>query len=145
MSLLQSLGIDITVIIQLGIAAVSFLILATAVFNAFQRSYIQRLSNTLGSHSNAEETYSKIEIVKQNYEDRVKALNKEIGQLFNQAKQEARQAQTEQLELVKREIETLKKVSAQEIETQEALYRSKKSELAKEVSESIYNQLVAQR
>ena len=145
MSLLQALGIDITVIAQFGIAATAFLILATAIFNAFQKSYLQRLSNTVGSQSHAEETYQKIEIVKQNYEQRAKALNQEIANIFDSEKAKSKEFLAEKQNQAKKDIEDLKSSSHKQMEIQLANIQSKKLEIVNDLTGSIYDQLVSQR
>jgi len=145
MSLLQSLGIDITVIIQFCIAATVFLILATAVFSAYQKSYLDRLQNTIGNQSNAGVTEQKIEIVKQNYEQRVKELNQEIAKIFEAEKLKAKEYLTTKQNKIRKEIEDLRLFSDQQTRLQIKAIEEKKSELVNELSNSIYKQLVPQR
>jgi F0F1-type ATP synthase membrane subunit b/b' len=145
MSLLQALGIDISVVAQLGIAAVSFLILATAVFNSFQRAYLQRLTNTIGNQSSAEETFQKIEVVKQSYETRVKQLNAEIQAIFEAEKQKAKDTLVEKQRLAKEEIEKLKEETSKQFEVQFIAFQAKKNDLVDELSNTIYDLLVSQR
>jgi F0F1-type ATP synthase membrane subunit b/b' len=145
MSLLQSLGIDITVIVQLAIAATTFLILATAVFSAFQKSYLERLNNTIGSQASAEETLEKIEIVKQSYEERVKALNQEIKKIFDQERLKAKDYLAQKQNQVKKDIEEMRLSNQQHVQIQIKAVQEKRSEIVNELSNYIYDQLVSQR
>jgi len=145
MSLLQALGIDISVIAQLVIASLSFLVLATAVFSAFQKSYIQRLNNTVGNQSEAADTFHKIEVVKQSYEARLKELNAEVNKIFEAERQNAKESFLQCQNKTKQEIEILKVNSAKQSEVQLATFQAKKSELVTDLTNTIYDQLVSQR
>lgn len=142
MSLLQALGIDITVLFQLGIAAISFLILALTVFKPFQSAYLARLKNTLGSAADTEEVAQKIQIVQQTYEQRVKELHAKIAEIFALQKKAAAEAHAQKIKEAQQKVELLRQESEATLQKYKAEYSSKKETLSSDLSSSIYERLV---
>lgn len=142
MSLLQSLGLDSTIFIQFLIACFSFLALAYMVFIPFQKAYLSRLNNTIGSQSEAEETLRKIKIVQESYQSRMKELNDKISEIFSKEKKIANLDYQAKLETVKLEISKLQLQTEESIQAIRTEYEQKKGGVVSDLSKNIFEQLV---
>jgi F0F1-type ATP synthase membrane subunit b/b' len=142
MSLLQALEIDITVLVQLGIAAVSFLILATAVFSSFQKAYLVRLKNTVGHRAHTEEVQQKILTVKQNYEERVRTLNSDIAKIFEKEREQVKLTQLSYQKSAQETIESLRVQNQVLLQEQEKSFQVQRQNLVQDLSGVVYSRLV---
>lgn len=142
MSLLQSLGLDSTVFIQFLIACFSFLALAYTVFVPFQKAYLSRLNNTVGSQNEAEEILRKIKIVQDSYQSRMKELNEKISQIYKSEKKKANEDYQTKLNVAKLNIAKLQEETEESLKTIRAEYGQKKGGVVSELSKNIFEQLI---
>lgn len=142
MSLLQSLGLDSSVFIQFFIACFSFLALAYMVFTPFQKAYLSRLNNTVGSQSEAEEILRKIKIVQETYQNRMKELNDKIIEIYNVQKKIASADSQTKIEAVKIELQKLQLATEESVKQIRSEYEQKKGGVVSDLSKNIFEQLI---
>lgn len=143
MSLLQSLGIDNTVILQFIIAAFSLAVLSAFVFSPFQKAYSERIKNTDGNVADSEEVLEKIQILKLNYESRLKELNKEINNIFEDQKKIALSEQIKTLEEIRKQIERNKSNFEDQLIKVRAKYEADKENMVSALSLQIFDRLIS--
>ena len=143
MSLLQALGIDITVLIQFAIASYAFLSLAIVVFRPFQAAYLSRLKNTIGSQSETAEIFEKIKIIQENYEIRTRELNSQLAQIFANQKKQTSEKQAQKIQFIQNQLKELQAQNEKQMLQFRQSFQGEKVGIVNELSEAILKTLIS--
>lgn len=130
MDVLDSLGVNQTIVLQFGVFLVCYLIISNLLFKPYFAAFSKRDELTVGQSAEASQIWKQVELLQQQFESEAKDLNmkvKEIydahkiesSKLYNEALIVARQEAKELLEnsrkTLKLEIQSLEKPLANEI------------------------------
>lgn len=143
LSIFQSLGINVSLFIQLGLFVVIFYLLKHLVFTPFFAAYEDRESMTYGNEELAEKLNAQSLELESIYQNKARELNEEIKSLFDQSRTEV-QKESEEL-FKKARQEAKEKIDKSRAEIM-ASYNAAKNELSKEIpdiADSIASQLTS--
>lgn len=130
MDLLSSLGIDYTIVYQLGIFLVGYAILYNLVFKPYVAAHNKRLERTVGGLESNDRVLADIQHLKKHHEDKSREINQEYKLIYDEKRSEAlvefdkitakaRETAKEQIErtrsLIKLEIDKSKKIIEKEV------------------------------
>lgn len=87
-NIIDALGIDDTLKIQLIIFAFAFLFLKYVVFNPYFSAFEERQRRTTGSQEKANELIEKTKELEERYQKNARALNEEIKAIYDKARLE---------------------------------------------------------
>lgn len=129
-SLLNALGVNETIWLQLACFIVSYLALSHLVFKPYMKAHHEREKRTVGNEESAVRIIEEAQDLHSNYELKAKALNSEIRSIYDKqrsdalkdyetmikdARESAQQAMAATREKIAQEIQTAQKKLAVEI------------------------------
>ncbi len=145
LSLLSSLGIDNSVWLQMLVFFVAYAILSNLVFKPMLIAYEHRENKTQGQSAINQASLTKTQEMIELYEQKNRALNKQIQEMYSKVREEAAVEQTQILGKAKSEAELL--INNSKSKTQEAL-KAARDESVKEIpalAHSITEKLVGRQ
>ena len=92
-NIIQALGVNQTIWVQLGLFFVSYLFLSRIVLEPYYKAFSEREAKTVGGRERAEKVYAQTRELENLFQRKARALNSELKEIFDKAKV---QAQTEQ-------------------------------------------------
>jgi F0F1-type ATP synthase membrane subunit b/b' len=141
--ILQSLGVNNTVWVQIALFAVVVLFIKNFVFNPYMMAFEERLAQTTGSQDEAEKVIAATRELESNYQRLARTLNLEIKSAYDKEKAKA-QAEHERIVLAARDNANEQITGAKKLINEE--YMRAREELLKETSmlgDAMVAQLVA--
>lgn len=129
--ILSQLGVDNTFFFQFVIFMVVFVFLWNVTFSAYFKAYEVRESKTTGSEAEADELLKQTESLEKEYQDKARALNAEIKEVFDA---ERKAANKEQEKIVNEAREEAKSYVATAREKIQSEYNRAREELFSETN-----------
>ena len=142
LSLLNALGVNQTIWIQLACFLVSYIALTQLIFKPYMKAYHERENRTVGSEESAIRIIEEAQTLTGSYEKKARELNSEMKQLYDLKRSEAMK-DYEALIRLARENSSLAIESARaKIKTEVDLARKKLATEIPAVSSAIASRLV---
>lgn len=117
-SLLSSLGINNSVWLQMIVFFVAYAILSNLVFKPFMLAYEHREKKTQGQSQQNQASLQKAQELSEQFEQKARALNKQVQAIYEKVREEASEAQGKILAQAKSESENIIGTSKQKIATE---------------------------
>lgn len=141
LGILQSLGANETVWLQLVLFLVAYIFLSKVLFKPYLEAYIERKKRTEGNQQIAERVIAETQELEHVYQKKARSLNTEHKQIYDQSRSQAIHEHSELVNKAKANAKTIleetKANIAEEIKKAKAELQSE----APAVSRSIVNQL----
>ncbi len=129
--ILSQLGVDSTFFIQFGIFMVVFIFMWNVTFSAYFKAFEAREAKTTGSVEAANDLLKQTEALEKQYQEKARALNAEIKEVFDA---ERKAASKEQEKLVGEAREKAKAYVAEAREKIQSEYNRAREELFSETN-----------
>lgn len=142
LSLIQSLGINTTVWIQLAIFLVSFIILNYLVFRPYFRAHFERHARTEGGREGTSQVLQSNQLLQSEYEQKARTTNDKIRLVFEKAKSDALLEQTNVLNRAREGAHNQLRISREKLEKELQLARQQLTQEVREIGLIIANKLI---
>jgi F0F1-type ATP synthase membrane subunit b/b' len=142
LALIQSLGINSTVWIQLCLFLVTFIILNFLVFRPYFAAHFERHKRTAGAKEDTSAILATNESLQHEYERKARDVNDKSRLAFEKAKNEALQEQANILGQARESASTQVKMSRERLEKELAAARSQLTQEVREIGVIIANKLI---
>jgi len=142
MELLQSLGINSTIIVQFIIFVIAYFILTRLIFMPYFKAYMERYNRTVGSEDDASKLIQETIELESEYEENAKALNVKIKKIFDTEKKLALENQTKMLFAANLKAEEYKKSSEIKLEETKSKINTELEQEVTPLAELIKNSVI---
>lgn len=92
-NIINALGINSTLWVQLGVFVFSYLVLSRLVFSPYYRAFHERQSRTVGDQYEAEKISKQALALEEQYKNKIRDLNNEVKSIYDAAKLQAAREQ----------------------------------------------------
>lgn len=142
LSIIQSLGINSTVWIQLGIFLVTFVILNGLVFTPYFRAHNERFRRTEGGKGEFGQLQQVIQTLQAEYERKARDVNDKVRLAFEKAKNQALSEQSKILNKARENSNGHLKFSREKLERELQLARQQMTQEVREIGVIIANKMI---
>lgn len=144
-SIINSLGIDYTLFIQLGIYLVTFMVLYVTVFKPYYLASEERRKQTSGSFELAEQAEESIRRTQEKYQTRARQINDEIALVFKEQRTLAAKEAETLFEDANKKAKDILSQAQQKLSDQLEQTQPQLNLISKDVSAVIIEQLLTKR
>ena len=120
MEILAKLGVDVTLLVQMGLFLVLYAIMHKLVYGPYFRAFEKREAMTVGSEGDADALNKETEDLNERYKQKARAVNTRIKDIFDKARSEVTAEQTRKIVEARKDAETTINKTRQKIEDEKA-------------------------
>ena len=142
MQVLQSLGVNSTLWIQILIFFIAFLILNNLVFRPYLKAFEKRGEQTLGQANLAEEIDLRTQDLHMQYEASLRRQNQEVQKIFNDLKKDGAQEAGQLLDQARVQMENITANTRQKVNEDVSRAKDEFKTQIPEISKAIVEKLV---
>ncbi len=142
MDILESIGLNGTILLQFAIFFVTYIFVNGLVFKPYNKAYEERTRRTEGNKGLANEILSQTQLLQQEYEQKAKILNQEFKVVYDTTRTEANREYDRLVNSAKEQANKIFQENRRKIEEQYALANAELSKEAPMVSATIATKLL---